>query len=72
MAPKNNSLVHNSYNNTNNNNTTNNNNWSYVLRDNKPGFVLSLFLIFFNQNQGFCSYKIVLTKKECRRFRKNN
>ena len=28
----------------------------------KPGFVLSLFLIFC-QNQSFCSYKIVLIKK---------
>ena len=25
---------------------------------------------FFYQNQGFCSYKIVLIKKECRWFRK--
>ena len=28
----------------------------------KPGFVLILFLTFFGQNQGFCSYKIVLIK----------
>ena len=28
----------------------------------KPGFALSLFLIFC-QNQSFCSYKIVLIKK---------
>ena len=34
----------------------------YVLRDSKPGFVLNLFLIFY-QNQGICSYKIALIKK---------
>ena len=31
----------------------------YVLGDSKPGFLLILFL-----NQGFCSYKIVLIKKD--------
>ena len=34
----------------------------YALRDIKPGFVLSLFLDFY-QNQGFCSHEIVLRKK---------
>ena len=35
-----------------------------VLWDSKPGFVLSLFLNFFPQNQGFCSYiKLFFLKK---------
>ena len=29
----------------------------YVLRNNKSGFIFSLFLNFFCQNQGFCSHK---------------
>ena len=40
---------------------------SYILWDSKPGFVLRLFLFFFFfQNEGFCSYKIVFIKKQCR------
>ena len=68
MAPKNNSLVHNSYNNNNNNN---NNNWSYVLWDNKPGFVLSLFLNFFAKTKAFVLIiKLFLQKKSVEDFEK--
>ena len=42
----------------------------FVLQDSKPGFILSLFL-FFYQNQDFCSYKIVLIKKECKNINNN-
>ena len=40
--------------------------WCFVLIflwDSKPGFVLGLFLHFF-QSQGFCSYKIALVLKK--------
>ena len=37
----------------------------YILWDGKSGFGLSVFLIFFCQNQGFCFDEIVLIKKEC-------
>ena len=37
--------------------------WPYML-----GLAFSLFLIFFCQNQGFCSYKIVLIKNSIFRY----
>ena len=37
---------------------------SYVLRDNKPGFALSLFLIFFAKIKAFVIMKLFLKKKK--------
>ena len=37
----------------------------FVLTFSKPDFVLSLFLIFWGQNQDFYSHKIALIKKQC-------